>query len=67
MWECLSYEVWTPLLFLDLKNMGTNSPKPLNVAQKAVILHTLGVQVTVKVPLQIDTERSTASSNEGVP
>ena len=31
--------------FLDAKSMQNNSPKPLNTAQKADVLHTFGVHV----------------------
>ena len=32
-------------VYLNPKSMQNNSPKPLKTAQKAIILHTLGVQV----------------------
>ena len=36
-------------LYLNPKSRQNNSPKPINIAQKASILHTFGVQVGFRV------------------
>ena len=33
------------IVYLNPKSRQNDGPKPLNIAQKAIILHTLGVQV----------------------
>ena len=36
----------SPNYYLNPQSRHNNGPNPLNIAQKAIILHTLGVQVT---------------------
>ena len=45
-WDFVTSSCGTGLRkYLNLESRQNNSPKPLKIAQKAIILHTLGVQV----------------------
>ena len=45
--DCPLSDLFYLSFYLDPKSMQNNSPKPPKIAQKAIILHTLRVQVSV--------------------